>query len=582
MTIISKYIKRIMLALALTAVPAASLVSPVRASAASQQKKSGRQSGASRSKASSKATDRKKASRHESSTQVRRQEAAVNKEIKLTQRQIEDNERAVSENLAVLDNISRDIAIQNGRILTLEHKEQALTGEIAGCEKHIAAGEERLAGLRRRYVEAVKKMRLAHRRVSPMAFIFSSKTFYQAWRRMRYLRKFSEWRSRKEGEIREQIASLDKSRQQLADGKQALQATLASQREAQSILRDKHKAQDETVARLRASGEALRSHLARKQAEANALNNRVMQLISAEQEEARRAEQRRREQAERQAALKAQREIEAAERQREAEARAEAERAAAAERKAAEAEKAAKTKAREETAKREAAKKEAERRKAEKKAAKEKKEKKKDNKQPAPKKQAPPRQTEKRKPELEKPEVRNEEKSYAQARKRRPRGKADGNTTGNMTSRPAETPAMRSASGFASLKGSLPRPVSGQFSIVSRFGRHSLANMNDVQYDNPGIDAVVAKGASAQAVYDGTVTGVYVLDGFSTVVIISHGEYYTVYGNIGAPTVKKGDKVRQGQSLGHLVSDPDEGGRTTIHFEVWKNREKQNPEAWIR
>ncbi len=106
--------------------------------------------------------------------------------------------------------------------------------------------------------------------------------------------------------------------------------------------------------------------------------------------------------------------------------------------------------------------------------------------------------------------------------------------------------------------------------------------MADVIYDNPGIDAVVSKGASAQAVYSGTVTGVYVLNGFSTVIIVNHGDYYTVYGNIGTPVVKKGDKVKQGQSLGHLVSDPEEGGRTTIHFEVWKNREKQNPEAWIR
>lgn len=93
---------------------------------------------------------------------------------------------------------------------------------------------------------------------------------------------------------------------------------------------------------------------------------------------------------------------------------------------------------------------------------------------------------------------------------------------------------------------------------------------------------VVSSGASALAVYPGTVTGVYVLPGFSTVVIVSHGEYYTVYGNIGTPAVSKGQAVKQGQALGKLMADPDEGGRTTIHFEIYKNRDKLNPEAWIR
>ena len=101
-------------------------------------------------------------------------------------------------------------------------------------------------------------------------------------------------------------------------------------------------------------------------------------------------------------------------------------------------------------------------------------------------------------------------------------------------------------------------------------------------FDNPGIDAIVSAGASAQSVYDGTVTGVYVVPGYSTVVIICHGDYYTVYGNIGKPQVSKGQSVKQGQALGKLVSDDDAGGRTTIHFEIYKNREKLNTEQWIR
>ncbi len=101
-------------------------------------------------------------------------------------------------------------------------------------------------------------------------------------------------------------------------------------------------------------------------------------------------------------------------------------------------------------------------------------------------------------------------------------------------------------------------------------------------YDNPGIDAEVASGATAQAVYAGKVSGVYMIPGFATVIIVNHGEYYTVYGNIDTASIKVGDTVRQGDAVGRVASDPDNPGHSSIHFEVWKNRDKQNPAAWIR
>ena len=101
-------------------------------------------------------------------------------------------------------------------------------------------------------------------------------------------------------------------------------------------------------------------------------------------------------------------------------------------------------------------------------------------------------------------------------------------------------------------------------------------------YDNPGIDAETSAGASAQAVYGGKVSGVYVIPGFSTVVIVNHGSYYTVYGNIASPSVKVGDVVKQGQALGKLAAAEDDSSHSSIHFEVWKNRDKLNPLEWIR
>lgn len=477
----------------------------------------------------------KSGAKKETSASAKKRQQSVTREITLTRQQIKANDVAVSTNLATLEALGHDVRLQEKKVASLNARQARLETQIASCTQAIEQSRRRLQALRDQYVRSVKKMRVARKRSNPLAFIFSSKSFYQAMRRMRYLRKFADWRTRREQEIKDEITHLNRQTRELAANRTALHSTLAAQQEATRQLAAKEREQAATVSKLRANGEALRTHLARKQAEANALNARVAQLIAAEQAEAAAAEQRRRE--------------EQARREREAAERAERERLAAEQQRAREQARAAELAEQQERAARERAKRE--------KAGKDKKK--------QPKKQQP----QKAKPDKSKDDSRR----YADARRRRPR-----------TDAPATTPAPapKSTSGFAAAKGSLPRPVSGKFSIVSHFGRHPLPDLPEVMYDNPGIDAVVAQGASAQAVYPGTVTGIYALPGYSTVVIISHGEYYTVYGNIGTPAVKKGDSVKAGQALGRLVADATEGGRTTIHFEVWKNREKQNPEVWIR
>ena len=153
---------------------------------------------------------------------------------------------------------------------------------------------------------------------------------------------------------------------------------------------------------------------------------------------------------------------------------------------------------------------------------------------------------------------------YADARKRTPRSES---TT---------------KEGFEGMKGKLGYPVTGSFAVISRFGRQHLPDLPDVEFDNPGIDAESDAGASARAVYAGKVSGVYLLPGYNTVVIVNHGNYYTVYGNISSPSVKTGDSVDAGSSLGNLALSEENPGHSSIHFEVWKNRDKLNPQDWLR
>ena len=109
-----------------------------------------------------------------------------------------------------------------------------------------------------------------------------------------------------------------------------------------------------------------------------------------------------------------------------------------------------------------------------------------------------------------------------------------------------------------------------------------MPEMPEVVYDNPGIDAEVQTGSAVKAVCRGKVSGVYKVAGYGNVVIVNHGEYYTVYGNLSSVSVSAGSSVNSGQTVGTAGADPDDSRRGSVHFEVWKGREKQNPAAWIR
>lgn len=136
------------------------------------------------------------------------------------------------------------------------------------------------------------------------------------------------------------------------------------------------------------------------------------------------------------------------------------------------------------------------------------------------------------------------------------------------------------SSNFASNKGNLPMPVTGTYSIVSQFGinRHSVWNIST---NSNGVDIQAQSGASVRSVFSGEVSKIFSFPGMNTCVIVRHGNYYTFYGNIYDLYVKLGDRIKTGQSLGRIYTDPDTG-IATMHFQLWKKTVKLNPVPWLK
>ncbi len=141
--------------------------------------------------------------------------------------------------------------------------------------------------------------------------------------------------------------------------------------------------------------------------------------------------------------------------------------------------------------------------------------------------------------------------------------------------------ALALSNSFAANRGRLPWPVERGV-ITGFFGphKHPVAN---VIVDNNGIDIQTSAGAVARAVFEGTVTSVFPVDGSGLNVLVAHGEFYTVYANLATVSVSKGQKVSTKQSIGTVGTN--EEGLPMINFQIWKaagkGSAKLNPSQWI-
>lgn len=105
--------------------------------------------------------------------------------------------------------------------------------------------------------------------------------------------------------------------------------------------------------------------------------------------------------------------------------------------------------------------------------------------------------------------------------------------------------------------------------------------MKYVRTSNSGIDIQTSPGADARAVFNGEVTRVFVVPGYNNSVIVRHGNYLTVYSNLSQVYVKAGDRVSTRQAIGRIYSDPEDGNSTILHFQLWKEKTKLNPQPWL-
>ncbi len=136
----------------------------------------------------------------------------------------------------------------------------------------------------------------------------------------------------------------------------------------------------------------------------------------------------------------------------------------------------------------------------------------------------------------------------------------------------------RVSSEFESSIGKHNWPVSSGF-ISNRFGEHPHPVIKSVKVKNDGVDIQTNKSSKVSSIFEGKVSTIAFIPGMNNVVIINHGNYFTLYAKLKNLKIEKGQIISKGHIIGDLVTNSD--GVTELQFQVWKNNVKLNPEKWI-
>lgn len=151
----------------------------------------------------------------------------------------------------------------------------------------------------------------------------------------------------------------------------------------------------------------------------------------------------------------------------------------------------------------------------------------------------------------------------------------------SQSATPTSTSTTSTSSGpFRAAFGKLPWPVRG--TLIRRFGPYTDALTGEAA-NSTGIDIAADYGTPIRAVHDGVVRLVNFVPRYGQTVVLSHGDYSTVYAHCNGVLVRRGQQVSAGEVIA-LVGNSGlvEGSGYVLTFEIRYHDSHQDPLTWLQ
>ena len=250
-----------------------------------------------------------------SSNTVRKERRETAQKVERTRSKIRTNIADTRRQMAALQTVEANIVRSDARIKSLSARADSISARAVVLADSIVALQQRIGVLQESYASSLRSIRRQRQLSSATSFIFSSHSFTEARKRMRYLEELGKWETEKAAELKKTAAELDNKKVELDSVNVRLARDIEALRLQKEKLEEQRTEADVLVSKLKKQGRQLETALAEQQRQVKKLDDELNSVIEEEmriaQEEARRIAQ---EEARRKAAEEEKRKAEAAKR----------------------------------------------------------------------------------------------------------------------------------------------------------------------------------------------------------------------------------------------------------------------------
>ena len=220
------------------------------------------------------------------SAQTRKQLEAQRKKLNLEMKQVNNllfKEQKKEKNaLEDLKDINKKIDLREKLIATINSEATILSKEITKNESEIQQLNKKLADLKKDYADMIFKSYKSKSQQSRFMFLLSSKNFYQAYKRLEYMKQYTRFRKKQGEEITIQSKIIQKLNDSLAYQKRVKDTLILSEKEQKEQIETDKKKQENLISTIKKRESKYKRDLQKKIKEEKKITARIDKLIREE------------------------------------------------------------------------------------------------------------------------------------------------------------------------------------------------------------------------------------------------------------------------------------------------------------
>ena len=207
------------------------------------------------------------------------QKKRLHQEIKQINALLFNNNRKEKTVLSQVEDLDLKISVRSQIVKVNNQQANLLTRQINVNQRDISELRVELESLKKDYADMIIKSYKSKSSLNRLMFLFSSEDFLQAYKRIQYIKQYANFR-KKQGElIAEKTTTLQILNKSLLEQKSKKQDLVAENKKVQQILIDERKSQQGLIRSLKFKSRSLSANIKEKQRKATAIDREIERLI---------------------------------------------------------------------------------------------------------------------------------------------------------------------------------------------------------------------------------------------------------------------------------------------------------------